>query len=161
MKVQLERTLANVPSNLTCSACASEFKTSRIRALLCHDDGQIHGDLCPSCVKAGATSIQRQLQKKAAAALKRHVAQQSFSQSEILAEQPVTLATYRQALIDQEVATSPITLPRFYHWWWKWLQIHAQETQELEKARTGSAGCECRKSKAQLRILFQSDSSPN
>ena len=61
MKIQLERTLATCPSKLTCIACRQPFDVGRIRTLLCNDQGLIHGDVCPDCLKSKASGIKQQL----------------------------------------------------------------------------------------------------
>jgi hypothetical protein len=60
VKIELERTLSNCPSNLKCVACSQSFKTGKIRRLLCDRAGLIQGDLCSSC--GSAKDLQQKLQ---------------------------------------------------------------------------------------------------
>ncbi len=149
MKVRLERTLSSCRATLTCTACELGFNANRIRNLLCSNDGQIHGDLCPSCVKAGEKGIRAKIKEKALRTL-----QQSSLQTD-------AIEAYRQGLINLELAESPITMPKFYERWLKEFEILSQETQELEKARLALSGCQCGKSKNKLRIVFQTDTNLN
>ncbi len=130
MKIHLERTLPTCSRKLRCVACTDTFIPTQIRTLLCRDDGLIQGDICPNCLHLGASGIQTKL--KATAAQKMHAGNDTGS-----------ITQYRSALEQFEAATTEIKLPRFYHWWLKRLEILAQETQELEKARLGISHCQC------------------
>jgi len=147
MKIYLERTLPTCPSKLKCVACNNSFAAERIRALLSRENGLLQGDICPSCLKLGASRMEKRLKSAAA-----EIMQQERKES-------LCIDQYRTALEQFEAAEEGIKMPRFYHWWLKHLEIISQETQELEKARLGLSQCQCGKPRSQFRITFQEEES--
>jgi hypothetical protein len=145
MKIQLERKLQNQSCQLSCVACQHRFGGDRLRTLLCHDQGSIVGDLCTGCLNQGTKHIQNQLKAKSI---------ELFQQSSINNDH--ALATYRQALELSELATEALTIPPFYHRWWKHLTMFAADTQELEKARREIANYRYRQPKSH-HITFLSE----
>lgn len=146
MKVQLERKLSSCPDQLGCFVCDQKFIVPTIRTLLCTDAGLIQGDLCPNCLKLKASGIRQKIRAQSGQLLKQ--AEQDPTRS---------LPLRQRALELLSLAQEPLTLPSFYHWLSKRLEIFSQETQELESARLGlSRSCSCGK-RSRLRILFEDD----
>ncbi len=148
MKIQLERKLKNQSHQLRCVACQQKFVGNKLRALLCHDQGSIVGDLCTGCLSQGTKHIQDQFKAQSIAL---------FQQSSIDSDH--ALDTYRQALERSELAVESLTIPPFYDRWWKLLTIFAAETQELEIARRETANYRYRQPKSH-RITFISTEEP-
>jgi hypothetical protein len=137
MKIQLERKLKNQSDQLRCVACQHRFAGDRLRALLCHDQGSIVGDLCPGCLIQGTKHIQDQFKAQSI---------KLFQQSSIDGDHAI--ATYRQALERSELAVESLIIPPFYYRWWKLLTIFAADTQELELARRETANDRYRQPKS-------------
>lgn len=123
MKIQLERQLKSHPHQLHCVACQQAFLANRLRILLCHDSGSISGDVCVKCLQQGPSHIQQQL-KQHSIELFKHPLTENISPS-----------PHQQALELWELATQPLIIPRFYHWWWQRLTILAADTRSLEIAQ--------------------------
>jgi hypothetical protein len=122
MKIQLEGQLISHRQPLRCVACEQNFLADRLRMLLCHDSGSIAGDLCVTCIQQGTSHIQQQLKDRASELLK-HPLTDDISPS-----------PHQKALELWELATQPVVIPPFYHWWWKQLTMLAVETCSLEIA---------------------------
>jgi hypothetical protein len=145
MKIQLERKLTNQSDRLCCVACQHRFGGDRLRTLLCDDRGSIVGDLCTGCLKQGTNHIQARLKARSI---------ELFQQSSI--DSDLALATYRQALELSELAVEALTIPPFYHRWWKHLTMFAADSQELEIARRETANYRYRQPKSH-HITFLTD----
>ncbi len=137
MKIHLERNLNSGSGKLfRCTVCEGACSRSRLRPLLCRDDGAIVGDICADCLKQPTNYIQQQLHQRAAKSIDRP----------LVVENSQVPSPQKQALMLSELTHQPLTKPPFYVWWWKRLTIAISESRELEAARTGAA------SNAQLRI---------
>jgi len=139
MKIHLERPLPYCPPTLKCIVCGNGFGVGSIRALLCNDTGLIYGDVCPTCVRSHAQGIRQKLSDKLLGFLSQH------------------RGCDEAAIELQELLQEDLHLPPFYQWWWKTLEIFAEETQELERARLGLSHCRCGQAKKQFRIVFQDE----
>lgn len=124
MKIQLERNLGSGSSKLRCVVCEQTADRQPLRTLLCHDRGEILGDICPDCLHQPTNYIQQRLHQRAV-----HLIQEPRQQ----------LSAQQEALELFELAHQPLFVPPFYAWWWQRLAILTAETRELESARIGSS----------------------
>jgi hypothetical protein len=130
MKIQLERKLSSCPDQMTCVVCHETFWVRNIRALLYSRNSLIQGDVCPGCVKLTPSRFQQKLRNQA---------------NRLIQESTLTPAKV-QRLQDRavellETSEEPITYPTMFHWFFKRLEIFAEESQELEIARQRSTLC--------------------
>lgn len=135
MKIQLERALSSCPNQMTCIVCHETFWVRNIRALLYSKNNLIQGDVCPSCIKLTASHFQKKLRNQA-----NRLMQESRASN--IAPARVQLLQDRAVEI-LETSEENIAYPTMFQWFFKRLEIFAQESQELETARQQSRLCEC------------------
>jgi hypothetical protein len=123
MKIQLEQKSSNCPDHMNCVACAQKFKVGSIRRLLVDDRSMIQGDLCHSCIRRTAPSLQKLLKSKGQRLLSRH-------------------PELGQELMS--MATEPVQFPSLWQWLTKKIEILSAETMALEQARFNTTTCNCR-----------------
>lgn len=61
MKFQIE--CNSLKNNQMCLICNQLFQTSEARLIVCSDEGEGFGDICPECINMGAYWIKSQLQQ--------------------------------------------------------------------------------------------------
>ncbi len=132
MRIKLERTLASCPHEMSCIVCNQKFRTPKIRALLYGDASLLQGDVCPDCLRLKATIFHQKLQEQADRLILKSMAYPAQSD-----------ALYEQAIELFATAEEPIQYPTIFHWVLKKIAIFAEESQELEAARFGTAKCGC------------------
>jgi hypothetical protein len=122
MKIQLEQKSSNCPDHMNCVACAQKFKVGSMRRLLMDDRSMLQGDLCHSCVRRTAPSLQKLLRSKGQHLLFKHPER-------------------GQELMN--MATEPVQFPSLWQWLTKKIEILSAETTALEQARFNINTCNC------------------
>lgn len=61
MKFQIE--CNKFPNSQSCLTCRQQFQMKEARLIICNDQGEIYGDVCPECIARGATWIGNRLQQ--------------------------------------------------------------------------------------------------
>jgi hypothetical protein len=142
MKIQLERKLSACPDKMTCIVCHETFWTRNIRTLLYSSNNLLQGDVCPVCVRLRASRFQQKLRNQA----------NRLIQESIL--NPARFDALQDRAIELlETSEEQISYPTVFHWFFKRLEIFAEESQELEAARFRNSACHC---ETQSPILGQS-----
>jgi hypothetical protein len=136
MKIQLEQKSSNCPDHMNCVACAQKFKVGSIRRLLIDDRSMLQGDLCHSCVRRTAPSLQKLLKSKGQRLLSSRSANQERGQ-ELM-----------------NMATEPVQFPSLWQWITKKIEILSAETTALEQARFNTTTCNCRQVQ-KLEYIYQ------
>jgi hypothetical protein len=133
MKIQLEQKSSNCPDHMNCVACAQKFSVGSMRRLLMDDRSMLQGDLCHSCVRRTAPSLQKLLRSKGQRLLSKHPERS-------------------QELIN--MAIEPVQFPSLWQWLTKKIEILSAETTALEQARFNINTCNCRHIQ-QLEYIYQ------
>jgi hypothetical protein len=133
MKIQLEQKSSNCPDHMNCVACAQKFKVGSMRRLLMDDRSMLQGDLCHSCVRRTALSLQKLLKSKGQRLLSKHPER-------------------GQELMN--MATELVQFPSLWQWLTKKIEILSAETTALEQARFNINTCNCRQIQ-KLEYIYQ------
>jgi hypothetical protein len=135
MKIQLERALSSCPDQITCVVCHETFWVGNIRTLLYSNNNLIQGDVCPSCIQLTASNFQIKL---------RNQANRLMQESRASNITPARVQLLQDRAVEiLETSEEHIAYPTVFQWFFKRLEIFAQESRELETARQQSRLCNC------------------
>lgn len=146
MKIELERTTRFVPNKLSCAVCIKAFEVEPIRYLLYSDRGLLQGDLCQSCRKSSASAIQARIHERA------------WSLSQKTTQTPCEEVEIEEKVTEMlSLAEENIIFPTILQHWLKKMEIAAEESMELERARFGLNKCDCEKRQQLEHLLKESE----
>lgn len=61
MRFQIE--CNKMPISQNCLICRQQFRMKEARLIICNDEGDSYGDVCPECMARGANWINSRLQQ--------------------------------------------------------------------------------------------------